>query len=189
MLYHISNKQRDVLGGARMTMPLKFVHLCDSLCVVSMVNGKWATGDKCVFPGCRKSLRWGMYALQHQWRFGAATDEGEFLVHRVRALNSLADFYANHILDSGRDCIEYMVPCTVAAGDMLVLCTDGASRDNLGAASAGAVLHVVHDGQLHVVAVSAICLGLATSSCAEFEAACLGQTLLTKWCRFAGVCV
>jgi hypothetical protein len=171
-----------------MTMKLDLIHLCDSQSVVNLTNGKWFSGDQAFYADHVKSLRWGMYAFQYQWKFSPGTVEGDMLVHRLRGLNSLAEFYANHVLDTFEDCVEGMVPFAVIPGCLIVVCSDGASRNNPGDASAAAVVQVVQNNQLYVVAFKAVRLGKATSMCAEFEAACLGQALLVQWCCKFGIC-
>jgi len=82
-----------------------------------------------------------------------------------------------------------MVPFAVSPGALMIVCTDGASRDNPGEASAAAVLQIVQNDQLHVVAIQAVRLGRESSMCAEREVAFLGQALVVQWCCAHGICV
>ena len=186
-LRNISNKYRSFLGARYMPCQARLVHIVDSAQVCNQTLGFGTVAKTSPWYAFVKSLRWSLYALEHQWRFVAGTTEGHILIHRARAFNTHADFYANAVLDLNVDCTEFIIPFNLGPNSIVVISSDGASRDNPGRASASAVVQVCEGSELTVVAYRAVFIGIATSTQAEFEAACLAHCLLVDWCIASGI--
>ena len=186
-LRNISNTYRSFLGARYMPCQARLVHIVDSAQICNQTLGFWTVAKTSPWYAFVKSLRWSLYALEHQWRFVAGTTEGHILIHRARAFNTHADFYANAVLDLNVDCTEFIIPFNLGPNSIVVISSDGASRDNPGRASASAVVQVCEGSELTVVAYRAVFIGIATSTQAESEAACLAHCLLVDWCIAAGI--
>jgi hypothetical protein len=191
-LRHITNKQRDVLDAKYMPLQLKTLFIVDRDLVASLVLGKWDTRRKLEWAPYVKKLRWGLYAMEFQWKGVPVSGKDSLLMHAKRKHNSMADCLCNIVLDRDWPFFEHFVDqCTVKPGDgsMIVVSSDGASRGNPGPASASACVQLYRNGSLEVVASRALRLGDRTCNFAEFEAACLAQTLFTEWCSRVGLVV
>ena len=206
-LAHYSNRTRDSLPcGQRLRLPVSFVHFADSMQVARQSMGLWQAAGE--FKPYAKAIQWQNHILRDilgvaPWR----TDSRylHFNEHCGRASNGTADALANYVLDQNRDI--YIVQSIEApalqellsAGANLALFSDGASRGNPGPAAVASILCLVesnscdrsacqslflnspHSVQCKIVACMGRRIGTATSSVAEFEAACMGRRLLIEW--------
>lgn len=93
---------------------------------------------------------------------------------------------ANDVLDKGRGDL-CLVPCEVRPDEVLLLCTDGASRGNPGESSAAAVLLLLRDNEFVKLGHWGVLLGRSTNVHAEFESACVGMRLFLLWCLHSGL--
>lgn len=107
-----------------------------------------------------------------------------------------ADLLANIVLDSGKGidelyggiCRNELAGVDVSSMPFLS-CSDRASRGNPGEASASAIVVVFAQYREFVVAVESRCIGIQTSSYAEWEAACITPRLLVRWLYASGLLV
>jgi hypothetical protein len=185
-LRHISNKARDMVGHTRMLFPLPVVHLTDNQTLADMINGRAALPREPDVCWAIKSLRWSAHVLQYAWCFKTSIGQHGLAQFVTRDMNQAADAWANFALRNGD--YEDMSMFPLASDCAIVLCTDGACPGNPGRGAAAACVFVLFQNLLFPVAVHCVQLGLTTSFRAEAEAACLGHSLLARWCVSNGLC-
>jgi ribonuclease HI len=189
-LRHITNKQSVYLKGKRMVVPRELLIISDSEYLVKAVAGEVRAPSDPHIRYLLKSLRWGLYAFEYQWKFRALQSQKEILQHKPRSVNSLADGFCNLVLDQGVPKVELILAeVPVQPHTCIVLSFDGASRGNPGPSSCAALVQLYSGGQMTLAAYRACALGVTTNTVAEFEAASLAQGLLTDWCLAAQICV
>jgi ribonuclease HI len=169
---------------------VRLIFLGDSKCVVQQVNGNWSVPFAYMYE--IKTLRWGSYALQFQWKYQPWVS-CDLFAHHLRPQNSLADSLCNYILDlNAFDGSKFVQSLEFSGypepGGMLAVTFDGASRGNPGLCAAAAVVLRWMHGAWHVQAYSATVLGTGSSVFAEYEAACLAQKLLVQYSIACGLC-
>jgi hypothetical protein len=176
-LQPVSNKFRDWSRDCRLSVPIKCLFVSDNQTLVNSACGRSDVKD---YAAYQDFLRWSFHFLAI-WGVSKLQNR-EFIEHWPREYNVIADALVNSVLD-GSDCAGdvQLIPARVEAGGTFVVCTDGGSRGNPGAAAAAAVLFLHVDGALYRVASWCCDLGISTSAHAEFEAACLGVNLLLLW--------
>jgi ribonuclease HI len=131
-------------------------------------------------------LAWSAHAL---FLWGLRPVSGsKFFVHQKRELNAAADLLANRAVREG-GWAQIVWNGELASGDVLVVCTDGASKGNPGPSGSAAVVFLHRQNTLLEIASSGYRCDRSTSVVAEFEAACIGIHLLCAWFLSAGVAV
>jgi len=164
------------------------IHLVGSALVANTVSGAWT---KCEDQWSLyvKAMRWNLHAFEHQWRFESATHERQILAQRLRHLNNTSDEYCNLVLDLRVPSVEWV--CTDRMHDisMVIISSDGASRNNPGCSNCAACVQVVVHGKLIIVDCKGISLGVCSNNVAEFEGACLAHELLVQWAIASRLCI
>mgnify|MGYP002177902515 CR=1 FL=1 len=110
-------------------------------------------------------------------------------MQRRRHRNKAADGYCNLILDLDVPVVEWISSEMLQNITMVIISSDGASRRNPGRASCAAVVHVVVNETLILVAYRGIRLGVCSNNISEFEGACLAHELLVQWAVTCKLCV
>ena len=98
-LQHISSRTRDFTRGCSMKTPLRLLHVIDNLQVEQQTHGRWSCGFDNPYASFVHFLRWGYHVFQHVWKFSPPNGYAHCMEHKLRHLNSYADWLANHAVD------------------------------------------------------------------------------------------
>ena len=170
LLSHISNKFSDWCRRTTLQHHVRLLHVVDNTLVADACMGRSSCKR---YASHAAFLKWSFHALS-LWGVRPVSANADIIQQGPRAQNKLADEIANEVLNNGRGDLSLM-PFDV--NDVLLICTDGASRGNPGDSSCAALLLLMRTDQFVKLGHSGVLIGRSANVHAEFESACIGIRL------------